>query len=762
MGLFQRNDRGLLGFGRSEVGIGVVILATFLSLLAFTAVVAFSFYRAGRVVDQLDRTRESQLAANYLERSGASSVAQQKVQLTWDDAFKAIAYEPDFVWADTYIGEFLWANFRYDGMFLVSASGEPIRAWGRGEPMALGRYAELSGEVRRQLAAMPRKGKIYGAPAEYRQLADTRWPFDAKGRPLTRWSTAMVRYQGKPAILTVAAVLPDTDYAMLVRSPNHLVAVRSLDPVFLGEMSDALLIDRIEALAHRAQGADANSLALTGAQGEPLGWLGWTTVPDSTLLRDKVKPLFLGYLVFLLVVVGGGTVIVRRLLATMRQLRVREALAHHSAMHDAMTGLPNRAHFLERLTQLLAARDPDPDDLILVAYFDIDHFKNINDTQGHHIGDELIAQVALRWRKTLGPEDVLARMGGDEFVLMRRARRSSTAALGIGKEVMANFAEPFVIAGQSLDVSASCGISWSPDVGIEAGELLRNADIALYRAKQRGRARFRFFTADMESAVRERHALEVDLRRAIAAGALSAEYQPIVRARDGRIESLEALLRWRHPVHGDISPSIFVPIAEQSGLMGALGWWMLRRVFAEHKAWPEVDISINLSPLQLMAHEFVDNLEALIAELDVDSRRFTLEVTEGVLLESRVHTFAVLERLKALGFTIALDDFGTGYSSLSYLRNFHFDRIKIDRSFVQNIENDLDAMSILKAIVALGRSLRMKIVAEGVESPLQRQLVMAAGCEYIQGHLYWRAMSPDEIDALLRSGEAPRELRRAG
>ena len=279
--------------------------------------------------------------------------------------------------------------------------------------------------------------------------------------------------------------------------------------------------------------------------------------------------------------------------------------------------------------------------------------------------------------------------------------------------------------------------------------MLRNADIALFEAKARGRARYRRFTEEMDATIRWRRDMESELRRAIACNHLSMVYQPIVNVADGTIASFEALVRWHHPERGEISPGTFVPVAEQAGLMPELGQWVLRRVFADSHDFGAAEISINLSPLQLVAREFIPGLRTLMDEERVDPSRFTFEITEGVLLDRSARVLGLLGELQDMGFRIALDDFGTGYSSLAYLRSFQFDRIKIDRSFVQGIESDVDAQSILRAIVALGRTLRMKVVAEGVETLLQQQLVHAAGCQYIQGFLYWRALTPEQVVALL-------------
>lgn len=718
-------------------------------LAAVSLALAYGFMDATRFVDRLDRTSEQQQVANYLKRQGDASIAQQKVQLTWDDAFNHAAGPVDGAWTDTYLGDFLWTNFHYDRLFLVDPRGRVMRGWSDGKFDPRASLGPLAPEVSRLLRSMEREGQVFGSPAGTTRLADSQWPVDAQGRPLTRWNQALVRFEGRAAQLTVASILPDTDYAMLVRTPNHLVTVRFLDARFLDAMREALLLEPVSfALTHHG-GGNRNALPLIASTGESLGWLSWQSVPQSLLVRDRVRPMFMAYMLFLLALLAGGATIIKLLQRTMNQLRQREAQALHEARHDPMTGLPNRAHFIEQLDRRLRRLPDDGKTAIAVAFIDLDNFKYVNDTLGHSLGDELVRQVAERCRKRFSGADVLARLGGDEFVLMRAGLVGESAMTNLGRDLMSIFAAPFKVGDRVIDITASCGISWAPHHGHTASDVLRNADIALYRAKQRGRARWRAFTPEMESAVRQRLVLEGELRRALQTDALSLAYQPIVRAEDGSIDGVEALLRWEHPELGNVSPAQFVPVAEQAGLMPLLGWWTIGRVFQQCRAWPQLNVSINLSPLQLVARNFVEDLEVLAREYRITPSRITFEVTEGILLEHGTGAFDMLGRLKDMGFCVALDDFGTGYSSLSYLRTFRFDRIKIDRAFVHNIDNDLSGQAILKAIVALGHSLETRTVAEGVETPLQRQLVMSAGCDLIQGFLYWCPMDAAALDRLL-------------
>jgi diguanylate cyclase (GGDEF)-like protein len=743
-----------------------IMLATIVALLTFAVALFGAFVHATNAADDATRANERRLVENHLEGSIRAFVAAETNQLTWDDAIRAAGGQGgtlNTAWADMYLGQFVIGKTGADHLFLVTPQGELLRAWHEGRPAAAAAYLPVAAETRNTLAALANERPAGADPRAFRRLADTEWPVDVHGRPLSRSLAGLVEYNGRPALISVISIMPDSDYRLLRRTPNYLVALRFLDGVHLARFaSDLLLSDmRFSPVSHPE--ATRNQIALATRDGATLGWLTWKPNDVGPLVRHRTVPLLIAYLAFFVIVLVIGAMIIRSAFKVARELAASEAQAQHHALHDPMLGLPNRTHVMQRLAAMLADVGVNRDMIgqqVQLAYFDLDHFKAINDSLGHHVGDDLLVQAVARLRERMQPGDVLGRLASDEFVLMRRTQAGREGADLLGQEVISVFAEPFKVFGHSIPVTASCGVSWAPEQAQEAKALLRNADIALFRAKQRGRGRYRRFTRDMDATIRWRQDMEIELRRAIALDGLSMVYQPIVNIADGTIASFEALLRWHHRDRGEIGPGIFVPVAEQSGLMPQLGDWVLRRVFADSHDFGRAEISVNLSPLQLIAKDFMPGLKAMIRDEKVDPARFTFEITEGVLLDRSDRVMALLNELQDMGFRIALDDFGTGYSSLAYLRSFQFDRIKIDRSFVQGIESDIDAQSILRAIVALGRTLRMKVVAEGVETRLQQQLVEAAGCQFIQGHLYWRALSPEQVIALLATDRI-RDLRMA-
>jgi diguanylate cyclase (GGDEF)-like protein len=769
-----------------------LMLVTFVALLTFSAALLGGFIHATNVADEATKANERQLVENHLGVAMRGLLSTEAVQLTWDDALVHAGGQdgpPDIAWADHHIGQFLTGAIDAGALFLVTPDGKLLRAWSNGRPTAGAEWGKIAPAARAALAGMAANRGINGQIARVRPLADTLWPYDAAGRPLGRWQASLVQYRGRAAVMTVISLLPDTDFSLLRRAPNNVVALRYLDAAMLGDLSTALMLPdmRLSAAQPRLAQNDRNALALTGHDGQIIGWMSWRAHRVGPIVRDRTIPLLAAYLAVFIAVLALGQHMVRAALRFARELAASEAQAQHHALHDPMLGLPNRTHVLQRLGTMLAEvvptdgladdcenagagdetavgnqagagnhadaganRQTAGDDQVVLAYFDLDHFRAINKTIGHHAGDDLLVQAVGRLRRNMRPGDVLGRLASDEFVMLRHTSgHGRENADALGAEIMAAFAEPFSIFGQSVGVTASCGVSWAPEQAEDARSLLRNADVALFRAKQRGRARYRRFTADMDATIRWRQDMEIELRRAIAFDGLSMVYQPIVNVADGSIASFEALLRWNHRDRGEIGPGVFVPVAEQCGLMPQLGDWVLRRVFADSHDFGAAEISVNLSPLQLVTKDFMASLKSLMREEKVDPTRFTFEITEGVLLDKSERVMGLLNELQDMGFRIALDDFGTGYSSLAYLRAFQFDRIKIDRSFVQGIESDIDAQSILRTIVALGRTLRMKVVAEGVETLLQQQLVHAAGCQLIQGHLYWRALTPAQVIALL-------------
>jgi diguanylate cyclase (GGDEF)-like protein len=422
----------------------------------------------------------------------------------------------------------------------------------------------------------------------------------------------------------------------------------------------------------------------------------------------------------------------------------------HLAHHDTLTDLPNRVLFHEKLEQALkyARRGR----LVALHFLDLDEFKAVNDTLGHHIGDRLLQAVAQRLLDGLRETDAVARLGGDEFAILQTAIESPLDAIAFAERVIKMFAKPFEVAGHQIIVGVSIGIAFAPQDGLEADQLLKCADLALYRSKSDGRGIFRLFHAEMDARMQARRVLELDLHQALSADQFELFFQPLIDLRTKKVAGFEALLRWRHPTRGLVSPDQFIPLAEETGMIVPIGEWVIRQACAAAANWPgELKVAVNLSAVQFKSHNLVAATVAALRESGLLADRLEFEITETVMLHDTDATLTTLHQFQALGIHIAMDDFGTGYSSLSYLRRFPFDRIKIDQSFVRELGERPDSMAIVRAVATLGRDLGMAITAEGVETRQQLDALEGAGCTEIQGYLFSRPVPGSRVIELLRT-----------
>jgi diguanylate cyclase (GGDEF)-like protein len=426
----------------------------------------------------------------------------------------------------------------------------------------------------------------------------------------------------------------------------------------------------------------------------------------------------------------------------------------HEAFHDALTGLPNQLLFEETVGLALAERR-QPERKLAVFVLDVDRFKRVNDSLGHPAGNELLQQVARRLTGAVRGGDTVARMSGDEFTLLVTGLRSTGEAALVAEKVMAVFQAPFIVTGQELYVTASLGIAVSPDDGSRPSVLLKNADTAMYRAKERGRNCFETYSIDMNAAAEARLALEGDLHQALDSGQLRVAYQPQIDLLTGRLTGVEALARWDHPTLGAIAPDTFIPLAEESGLIVALDDWVMRTACAQVRAWrdaglPSLRMAVNLSGRAFWRSRIVERVTEVLTLTGVDPEQLELEVTESMAVDAVTDTRPLFRELEALGVRLAIDDFGTGYSALGRLQGLPFHTLKIDRSFVVGVENPQDEAPIVAAMIAMAHALKLEVVAEGVETEAQQSFLTRNGCDMAQGFLFGRPVDPIEIEAMLR------------
>jgi diguanylate cyclase (GGDEF)-like protein len=424
---------------------------------------------------------------------------------------------------------------------------------------------------------------------------------------------------------------------------------------------------------------------------------------------------------------------------------------------DQLTGLPNRNVFQDRLDVDIKKAERSGNPLALL-FIDLDHFKEINDTRGHQAGDMLLKQVGRRLQGHVRDSDTVARLGGDEFTIMLGELHDIDSVTDIARKLCEDIARPFMVGDELAYISASIGITIFPRDATSAGELLRNADQAMYRSKEKGRNRFTYFESSMQDAAQSRMMLSNELRRAVETGKLEVYYQPIIDLRTGRIRKAEALVRWRHPARGDISPVEFIPIAEHTGLISRIGNWVYEQALEKARHWrrhdPQLTVSVNVSPVQFFAgdHQHFSNwLSASTPGAGPSVPEMGLEITEGLLLSSDNEVRKQLLAFQQAGIQISLDDFGTGYASLSYLRKFALDILKIDKSFVYNLEYDAANVALCEAIIVMAHKLGLQVVAEGVETRQQAELLDHAGCDFAQGFLFGHAMPAPDFETMLRA-----------
>ena len=426
-----------------------------------------------------------------------------------------------------------------------------------------------------------------------------------------------------------------------------------------------------------------------------------------------------------------------------------EALVRHMAQHDSLTGLANRARFREEIVAVLAQENSSSEKHALL-FIDLDEFKLINDTLGHCIGDRLLVIVGERLRQSTRECDTVARLGGDEFAVIQRVTEGAGEVEALCNRLIGALKYPFAIDGHLLHIGCTIGIAWAMTDGNDADTLLAHADLALYRAKAEARGSFRFFKTEMNERAQARRQLECDMQEAFDTGQFELHYQPLFGLKESAVTGFEALVRWRHPTRGLISPREFITVAEETGLIIPLSKWILREACQEAKKWPKkIKLAVNLSPIQFRAEKALDDVVEALNSSDLDPTRLELEITESVLLDNDRKTIEALHRLRDMGIRISMDDFGTGYSSLSYLRQFPFDKIKIDQTFVSGVPNDVGSMAIIRAVIGLAGSIGMITTAEGTETAEQLAWLESEGCTEVQGYHISRPVLAKDILPML-------------
>jgi diguanylate cyclase (GGDEF)-like protein len=724
----SRRDRAHL---RLVVAIGVIAVVAIVCLVV-------AVLTSARRADEASLDRERQLIAQAIADRGARLLREVKSVAATPGAAQAIRLDYDPQWVERHIGKWLEDFFDDDVVVVVDGFDriEYVRSRAPGDAGA----TELPKELAASFDLL--RGRLSMPPSGVTRLIAAQDPM----KPAR--STALIqRFKNGPAIVAAVTVGSDSDLAFGNASAPIVVAVKYIDDAMLREIGDRLQLPGLHVTDDGAPALDTGATTIADTKGGAIARFGWQPAQPGGLIVGYVLPFIAVAIVGLAVLVG---LMVRHMRRTERAIAAGETQLRHLALHDPVCGLPNRIYFGERLETVIdEVRRDGP--AAAVFYIDLDHFKDVNDTLGHHIGDELILKVTQRLSRVMRGDDLVARLGGDEFANITSCASDSYSLQTTAGRIISAICAPYAIKGHNIIIGASIGIAVIDRRAGDAGDILRYADMALYRAKNEGRNRACIYDAAMDADLSQRKLLEGDLLKAIKNDGLKAAYQPVVNASGETMIAVEALARWTHPRDGVISPADFIPVAEHSGLIVELGEWMLRRACLDGKNWPGLTVAVNVSPLQFRRSDFVDIVERILKETDFDANRLELELTESTLLGNLETAEQSMLRLKAIGVRFALDDFGTGYSSLLYLRRFPFDKLKIDSSFVRSIETAPDAAAIVHAIVSLGRGLGMKVTAEGVENAEQHLFLRAAGVHYMQGYRFGRPGPAADIDARLAS-----------
>ncbi|WP_064683172.1 putative bifunctional diguanylate cyclase/phosphodiesterase [Rhizobium bangladeshense] len=723
------------GIGRHITVTGVLFSFAVIVAVA-TIMVLTAIERVAQNANVLDDERSRETTIGALRTFEDQLGATLDDYAAWDDA-AANVYAPDGMgWTVSNYGEMSVNSSLFDMAIVVDDARNAIIAYRDGKPMEEPLADFFAPSVWKLLDTVKAAG-----PADRPQAVG----FIRTKRGIAATGVALVRQ--KSGALDVPA-----------GQHRYLIFARHLDDERVSALGQTYVIGGLR-LAPPSFEAEY-LVPIVDPMGATLGKLVWTSRAPGNIAYAQVRPMVIEALglvgLFFVVLLAIGWLAGRR-------LKAEENRAREEALRDRLSGLSNRDGLGLAVDRFVAeARQSKRN--VLLLYLDLDGFKEVNDSYGHGTGDQLIRAVAAGLKVLIPQGAVLARIGGDEFAIAFLSDGENAAALQLSEQILDFLVDPLEIGRRVVVVGASIGIAMSPAGAIDREELVRRSDLAMYKAKEAGRARMTLYDPSMDADREQRNALELDLRIAIESGDLTLAYQPLVDAATHALSGVEALVRWNRPGHGPVSPEIFIPIAETSGLIESLGLFVLRKACETAKQWPELNVSVNVSPGQFRNPAFTDYVRYVLKQTEIETSRITLEITEGYMIQNPQRTRQSIERLKGLGVKVALDDFGSGFSSIGYLRQFGFDRIKIDRSLVMGVNEDKRQREMLQATVALARSLDIPVTAEGIETEGQAVAMRLFGCDCLQGYLFGKPMVAERITDMLNELRAaePSAQRRLG
>ena len=725
--------RNRLG-NRMIAAVGMLVAAAVAALLGFSVLVA-------KRVDEASALREIETVRRQLVELQADVEVDLATFARWNLHLDPASDYFDRDWVHRYFG--LRLHERGHGRsFILSSAGSPV--YSSADGIMVG--SDLYRRMHRRIDPLVEGVRSAHTVAD----VESNPTFAAMGAPIRpKFEVAIRRVDGRPALVGVATIVRGSGRSSADTVPPVAVSVAFIERDMLQRIAREIATDAV--LVHDGAWADSTSAGGKVAAEIPLApdetkaWLVWSPRAPGAAMLVQLLPALIGVVALLAVITMVVLLYVRR---TTERLDQSERRATELAYHDRLTGLANRVHLLDTLAVRLG--EGNVQQRLALVLIDLDDFKNINDTLGHATGDEVLFAVGERLSRCAGDDGMAVRLGADEFAVLSPLKQGKESVVEICGRVLACMHASVLAGGQVLDIGATIGVAIAPDDADDGEQLLRRADIALYRAKAECRGGYRLFDMSYEEILHKRSAIERDLSQALAQEQLTVKYQPQYAADGERVVGVEALVRWDHPERGVVPPSEFIPVAEHSGLVVKLDEWVLRRACETAAQWPGLSLAVNLSASNFRQGNVVERLTRVLAETGFDPRRLEIEITESMLLGATGEVLGELSELRRLGIRIALDDFGTGYSSLGYLRRFPVDKLKIDKSFVQNLGITEDAAAIVECVTRLGRALGLAVTAEGVETGEQHRFIRAVGCHQVQGYLFSPPLEPEQMNEIVR------------
>lgn len=703
-------------------------------LMGLAIAVIIGAVYAGIAMNSAALSIESGIIEKEIDRIVVKTLDEQKSVALWDEPLERIP-KKDIGWIDEEIGSYLTGTYGHDLVIIQDGAGNIVY-----------QHEKVPGAITSAQAiqtAGPLLNEIRGGVSRRWTRRDGNFASQEssdgalEGAATLRAGANILQFSGEPAVVSAMTFMPTTNLSLRSAHPPIIISVKRLNGQRLGKIGNDINVRDL----HLAVGNTAKEdglIELKADDGKPIGSLVWKQQMPGKAFLSYLLPVLL---LLTISCVLAGHYFVGKITQLAGRLRFTAEEARRLAYEDQVSKLPNRRAFHDRLKQQCAA-DARP---FVVALVDIDRFKEINDTYGHETGDRLIEAVSERLKEEIGSDGIVARLGGDEFAVMTSPRVDCDAT-GLKRRLGKLFEAPFQLGPYRILSSASLGIYAVTRPDSKPTDVLRNADTALYEAKSRGRRQGVIYCSQMSNAARARRLIERDLQDAIENGDLYMAYQPVHAIGTNNGNEVEALVRWRHPQLGELAPEAFVQVAEQSNLIVSLGQTVFGMVLQQLKKWPDMHVSINLSPRELRSNELLRFVRNGCREHGIAPNRITFEITEGIAIDDSGKANLILQSLRAIGFRIALDDFGTGYASLSFLQTFPLDRVKLDRSLLGGAGADRRAIAVFEGAIAIGRQLGLEVVAEGIESEEQFNLAQRAGCTHLQGYLLSPPLLAHEVE----------------